>query len=56
MGFIGLEKGYNRVNRKSLWQMLRKYDVGDKLLNGIKSTYVNSLPCVKVKGDNSASR
>ena len=29
------------------------YDVGGKLLNGIKSMYVNSLACVKVKGGES---
>ena len=29
------------------------YDVGDKLLSGIKSMYVDSLACVKVKGDES---
>ena len=29
------------------------YDVGGKLLNGIRSTYVNSLACVKVKGSES---
>ena len=26
------------------------YDLGGKLLNGIKSMYVNSLACVRVKG------
>ena len=40
---------YDRVNRKSLWQVLRIYDVGDTLLNGIKSMFVNSLACVRVK-------
>ena len=25
VSFINLEKAYNRVNRESLWQMLRKY-------------------------------
>ena len=29
------------------------YDAGGKLLNGIKSMYVNSLPCVRVKGGES---
>ena len=29
------------------------YDVGDELLNGIKHMYVNSLDCVRVKGDES---
>ena len=28
--------------------MLRIYDVGVKLLNGIKSMYVNNLICVKL--------
>ena len=31
-------------------QVLRMYDVGGKLLNGMKSVYVNSLACVRVKG------
>ena len=30
--------------------ILRMYDVGGKLLNGITSMYVNSLSCVRVKG------
>ena len=38
------------VNREALWQLLRMYDVDGKLLNGIKSIYVNSLTCIRVKG------
>ena len=49
VGFIDLEKAYDRVNREALCQVLRMYDVGGKLLNGIKSVYVNSLACVRVK-------
>ena len=33
VGFMDLEKTYDRVNREALWQGLRMYDVGDKLLN-----------------------
>ena len=40
---------YYMVNREALWQVLRMYDVGGKLLNGIKSIYVNSLICIRVK-------
>ena len=29
VGFIDLEKTYNRVNREVLWQVLRMYYVGD---------------------------
>ena len=28
LGFIDLEKVYNRVNREVLWQVLRMYDLG----------------------------
>ena len=44
---------YDRVNRETLWQVLRIYDVGGKLLNGIKSMYDNSLASVRVKGGES---
>ena len=50
VGLMDLEKTYDRVNRETLWQVLRLYDVNGKLLNGIKSMYVNSLACVRVKG------
>ena len=43
MGFMDVEV---------LWQVLKICDVGDKLLNGVKSMYVNSLPSVRVnKGE-----
>ena len=38
------------VNREALWEVLRMYDVGGKLLNGIKSMYVHISACVRVKG------
>ena len=50
---MDLEKTYDRVNREAQCQVLRMYDVGGKLLNGIKSMYVNSLTCVRVKGGES---
>ena len=43
MAFIDLDKAYNRVKTGALWQLLRMYDVGDKLLSKIKSMYVDSL-------------
>ena len=49
--FMDLEKVYDRVNREALW--LRMYDVGSKLLNGIKSIYANNIACVRVKGGES---
>ena len=46
--FMDLEKAYDRVNKGVLWQVLRMYSIGSKLLNVIKSMYVNSLACVRV--------
>ena len=37
VGFMNLDKAYDRVNMKTLRQVLRMYDVVGKLLNGIKS-------------------
>ena len=49
VGFKYLEKAYDRVNREALLQVLGMYDVGGKLLNGIKSMYVDRSACVKSK-------
>ena len=53
MGFIDLEKAYDMVNREALWQVLRMYDVGVKLVSGIKSMYVDSSASFRVKGGES---
>ena len=50
VGFIDLEKVYDRIKREALWQMLRIYDVEGKGLSRIKSMYVNSSACVRIKG------
>ena len=46
VGFIDFKKTYARVNREALW--LNYWF--SKLLGEIKSTYVDSLACVRVKG------
>ena len=43
VGFIYMEKGYDRVNREALWKVLIMCNVGGKLLNGIKSIYVKRM-------------
>ena len=42
-----------RVNKEALWQVSRMYDVSGKLFSGIKSMYVDSLACVRVRGGES---
>ena len=34
---------------KALWQVLRMYDMGGKLLGGIKIMYADILACVRVQ-------
>ena len=46
-----MEKAYDRVKGEVLWQVLRMYNMGSKLLNGIKSMYVNILAYLRAKGD-----
>ena len=53
VAFIDLEKAYDKVNKEALWQVLRVYDVGGNLFSDIKSIYINSLSCVRVKGGDS---
>ncbi len=45
---MDLEKAYDRVDRKGLWDTLRVYGVGGQLLEGIKSFYENASASVRV--------
>ena len=37
VGFIDLEKAYDKVNLEALWQAVKMYDVSEKFLNGMNS-------------------
>ena len=50
LGFMDLQQAYDRVDRNALWQVLMIYGVGGKLLNAIKSMYVDSEACVRING------
>ena len=47
------ENSCDRINREVLWQVLKMYNLGGKLLNDNKSMYVNCLACLIVNGDES---
>ena len=43
--FMDLEKAVNTIDQHGMWQMLRVYGVGGKLLKAVKSFYVDSRAC-----------
>ena len=40
--FMDLEKTYDTIDRHGMWQMLRVYEVGGKLLKAVQNFYVDS--------------
>lgn len=46
--FMDLEKAYDRIDREALWQVLRIYGVGGRLLRGVQSFYIDSRAYVRV--------
>ena len=49
--FMDLEKAYDIIDRHGMWQMLRVYGVGGKLLKAVQSFYVENRACVRVGND-----
>ena len=45
---MDLERAYDTIDRHGMWQMLRVYGVGEKLLKAVQSSYVDSKACVWV--------
>ncbi len=52
---MDLEKAYDRVDKKALWNVPNIYGVGWQLLEGIKAFYREVNGCVKVDGELSDS-
>ena len=48
---MDLEKAFDQINRKSMWQMLRVYGVGGKLLKVVQSFDAYSRACVQIRID-----
>ena len=48
--FMDLEKAYDMIDRQGIWQMLRMYGVGGKLLKAVQSfCKENTHMCMGVK-------
>ena len=54
--FMDLEKAFGPIDRHGMWQMLRVYSVGGKLMKAVQSFYVDSGACVRVGNDVSVFR
>ena len=48
---MDLEKAYDMIDRHGMWQMLRVYGVGRKLLKAVQSFYIDSRACVQMGND-----
>ena len=53
VAFMDLEKAYDRVDRRALWQVASLYGVGGKLLRALQSMYEGNRMCVRVGGEES---
>ncbi len=51
--FMDLGKAYDRVDWLALWDVLKIYGVGQKLLSAIKFFYEEASACVKISGETS---
>ena len=47
----GLEKAYDTIDRHGMWQILRVYGVGGKLLKAVQSFYIDNRAWVPVGND-----
>ena len=47
---MDLEKAYDTIDRHVMWQMLRVYGVGGKLLKAVESFHVDRA-CVRMGND-----
>ena len=48
---MDLEKAYDTIDRHGMWQMLRVYGVGGKLLKAVQSFYMYIRVCARVGND-----
>ena len=49
--FVDLEKAYDTIDQHGMWQMLRVYGVGGKLLKAVQSSHIDSRARVRVGND-----
>ena len=50
IAFMDLEKAYDRIDRDAMWQVMRIYGIGGRVLRGIMSFYEGGRACVRGGG------
>ena len=55
IGFVDLQKAFDSVRRKELWEALEKHKVDNELITAIKSFYVNPESEVQIAGKTSST-
>ena len=48
LDLMHLQQAYDRIKREALWQVLMIYGINGRLLNVIKSVYVDNEACVRI--------
>ena len=48
LDFMHWQQAYDRIKREALWQVLMIYGINGRLLNGIKSVYVDNEARVRI--------
>jgi hypothetical protein len=48
VAFMDIEKANDIVDRMAMWEVLRMYGAGGKILSAIKSMYEESMACVRI--------
>ncbi|KAH9119410.1 hypothetical protein AeMF1_007872, partial [Aphanomyces euteiches] len=49
--FLDFEKAYDRVNHNFMYQVLKKFNVGDQFINWVKLLYKNTKVSLNINGE-----
>ncbi len=49
--FIDLEKPYDRIDWTAMWDVLKVYGVGGRLMNGVKAFYKDAKACINLNAE-----
>ncbi len=53
--FIDHAKAHDRIDWMAMWDVLKVYGVGGRLMNGVKAFHKDAKACIKVNGETGES-